>query len=258
MAIDKYEIIKQYMKSRIGATIVEMCCPEIESISGSVESASTRYWTALPYQSTDSFSFSMSSQEIIRSVPALKNNKFGSSSYLDDVYFIGVGRYEISGLNNSYGIGTNYFDQKLLGRNFGYSSNQMMPTQDPRYLADRMLLNASTEDLLFGELDYRYDLLTDELIFITPPVEGVVTLWLNWGFSPTRTIELVPMMYFDLFKKMVTFEFLETIIAARTGITLSNADFQMDSSDLISKRDALKEELEKEIKDTAIITGVWG
>jgi hypothetical protein len=256
--LDKYEMIKQYMKSRIGATIVEMCCPEAEAISGSVESASTRYWTAMPYQSTDSFSFSMMSQESIRSVQQLKTNKFGSTPYLDDVYFIGLGRYEVSGLNNSYGVQSNYFDQKLLGRNFGYNSSNSLHVQDPRYLADRMLHHASTEDLLFGELDYRYDLLTDELIFITPPIEGVVTLWLNWGFCPTRTIELVPMMHFDLFKKMVTFEFLETIIAARTGITLSNADFQMDVSDLISKRDALKEELEKEIKETTIITGVWG
>ena len=258
MAIDKYELIKSYVISRVGGNIVALCCPETDAIKDSVEAASTRFWTSFPYQSTDSITISMNSQEQTKSLDQAKTAKFGTSPYLDFVYFIGLGRYEVSGLNNSYGLGSNYFDQKLLGRNFGYHSSSNSPTEDPRYLADRMLVNASTEDLLFGELDYRYDLLTNELVFITPPIEGVITLWYNWGFCPTKTIELVPMMYFEVFKKMVTIEFLETIIAARTGLTLSNADYQLDMTDLISKRDSLKEELEKEIKDTVIITGVWG
>ena len=170
---------------------------------------------------------------------------------------IGIGRWDDSGLHNIHPVGTNYFDQKLLGRDFGYHAGYR-PVQDPRYLADRALFHSSTEDILFGEPDYRYDIVKQEITFILPPVEGYLHLWYNWGFCPTRTIELLPMSHFDLFKKMVTYEFLEILIAARTGVVLNDAGFQIDVIDLTKKRDDLKEEVEQELSDTAIIVGVWG
>lgn len=257
MALDKYEAIRRYMKSRVGAPIVELCEPEICATDDAVEAASTRYWTALPYQTEDKIRMSILNTTTTKTLSAIKTASFGTDIIGDEAYFLGIGRWDDSGLHNIHPSGTNYFDQKLLGRDFAYHPGAR-PIQDPRYLADRALLHSSTEDLLFGEPDYRYDIVKQELTFIFPPTEGILHLWYNWGFCPSKTIELLPMAHFDLFKRMVTLEFLEIIIAARTGVTLNDAGFQIDVTDLTNKRDSLKEEVQKELSDTAIIVGVWG
>lgn len=257
MAIDKYELIRKYVKSRVGEPIVALCDPEICAIETATEAATTRYWTALPHQTTEDFTVSINCDEIKKSISTIKDNAFGSNPLKDDAYFLGVGRYELSDLYDNDIIGTNYFDQKLLGREFGHHPGNF-PVQDPRYLADRVLAQESTSDLLFGTLDYRHDIVNNEIVFITPPIQGVAHIWWNWGFCPDRTIQLLPMVNFEVFKKMVTFEFLETIIAARQGLNITNADYELDVTDLVTKRDSLKEELQIEIEELAIITGVWG
>ena len=255
--LDKYELIRKYMKSRIGAPIVDLCDNELCATDEAVEAASTRYWTALPYQTTDEVYMSISCSQITKSVTTIIDEEFGTDPLKDDVYFIGVGRWDDSGLHNIHPLGTNYFDQKLLGKNFGYHPDNR-PIEDPRYLGDRALLNSSNEDLLFGEPDIQFDYVRNELKFILPPVEGTLHLWYNWGFCPERTIEVLPMVHFDIFKKMVSYEFLEIIIAARSALSFSNSDYELDITDLTNKRDALKEELDKELSDTAIIVGSWG
>ena len=245
------------MKSKVGAPIVELCAPEVCAIDEAVEAASTRYWTALPYQTTGEVQMSISCDEIRKDITEIEDESFGTTNPVkSDVYFLGVGRYDASGLYNISPLRTSEFDQRLLGRNFGYHPSNR-PIEDPRYIADRNLLNSSNEDMFFGEPDIHHDILNNQLRFILPPVEGTLHLWYNWGFCPEKTIEILPMVHFDIFKKMVTFEFLETIIAARSGLVLSNADFQLDFTDLTKKRDTLEEQLEKELADTAIITGVW-
>lgn len=257
MALDKYELIRRYMKSRLGAPIVELCETEVCAIDEAVEAAATRYWLALPYQTTDDFTISISCDEIKKDIDSIKDKAFGTNVLKDDAYFLGIGRYDLSDIYDTDVIGTNYFDQKLLGRQFGHHPGNF-PTQDPRFLADRVLAESSTSDLLFGELDYRHDIVNNEIVFITPPIQGVAHIWYNWGFCPTKTIQLLPMVHFDVFKKMVTFEFLETVIPARTTLSLSSADYQIDATDLIKKRDSLEEEIKKELSDLAIIPGVWG
>lgn len=260
MALDKYEAIRRYMKSRVGAPIVDLCEPELCATDEAVEAASTRYWTALPYQTEDKIRMSILNTENTKTLEAIKDVSFGTDvndPIRKDAYFFGIGRWDDAGLHNIHPLGTNYFDQKLLGKNFAYHPNYR-PVEDFRYLADRALLHSSTEDLLFGEPDYRYDIVKEEVTFILPPTEGVLHLWYNWGFCPSRTIELLPMAHFDLFKKMVTLEFLEVIIAARTGVVLSDAGFQIDVTDLTNKRDVLREEVDQELSDTAIIVGTWG
>lgn len=257
MAIDKCELIRRFIKSRIGAPIVDLCDPELKAVDEAVEAACTRYWLALPYQTTGRLLVSINCSEQLQTVESIKESSFGTSPRKDQAYFLGVGRYDLTGLHNINPLGTNYFDQKLLGKDFGYHPNQR-PIEDPRFLADRVLAHTSTEDLLFGELDYRYDYVEEQLVFITPPVQGTVHLWYNWGFCPENTIELVPMVYFDIFKKMVALEFIEIILASRSAMSLNNADFDLDVTDLTNKRDRLQEELDKEVPDTAISLGVWG
>lgn len=257
--IDKYELLKKYMKSRVGAPVVALCAPEECTLDEAVEAASTKYWTAMPYQTTDEIQMNATSGVRSKTIPAITDTAFGTASSVnkESAYFIGVGRYDESGLYNiAQSPATGHFDQMLLGQNFG-SHPGNNPIQDPRYAADRSLLTASTSSSLVGEPEIRHDIVQDALIFILPPVQGTLHLWLNWGFCPKETIRLLPMVHFELFKKLCTFEFLEIIIAARVGITLSNADFQLDVSDLTSKRDSLKEELDLMIANMAIITGVW-
>jgi hypothetical protein len=257
MALDKHELIRKYMRARIGAPIVELCEAEVCSIDEAVETCSTRYWTALPYQTTSKVNVSITSGDLNISLDTLKTNTFTDPELNEDAFFLGIGRYDLSGLHNISPLGTNYFDQRLLGKDFGYFPSNR-PMEDPRYLADRTLASVSTEDMLFGNVDYRHDIVKNELVFTLPPVEGTLHLWYNWGFCPERTIELLPMVHFDLFKKLASYEFLDIVLSARSGITLNNADYQLDLTELTQKRDALKEELDKDLADMATVTGVWG
>lgn len=257
MAIDKLELIRKYIKSRVGAPVIDLCEPELSATDEAVEAAATRYWTALPYQTTDQIPMSLSCSEVTKSISSIKDNAFGTSEIKEDAYFLGIGRYEDSGLYNTNYSGSNHFDQRLLGRSFGSNFDNQL-TEDPRYTADRVLLNSSQSDLFFGEPDFRHDIINDEMSFILPAVEGTLHCWYNWGFCPSKTIEVLPMVHFDLFKRMVAFEYLEILLAARSGLTLSNADYQLDVTDLTNKRDSLKEEIKEELSNIAIIPGVWG
>ena len=87
---------------------------------------------------------------------------------------------------------------------------------------------------------------------------GNATIWYGMGFTPDKTIEIVPMMYFATFQKMVAWEFIESVINGRTSITLSTADYEVNVSSLEKTRDKLKEEIEDELSSMARMPNVWG
>lgn len=254
---DKAESIKKYVVSRLGAPIVDLCDQELNAMDVAFEAASTRYWTAFPHQSTSIHEVAICTTNINQDIDALKTSTFTDTSIHDSSFFLGIGRYDLSN-NSSFNVGgSNYFDQRLLGKNVGYQSSNY-PTEDPRYLADRTLLSNTEEDFLTGELDYRHDVVNNSIKFITPNVHGRLHVWYNWGFCCEKTLELLPMLHFEIFKRMVTLEFIEIAIAARSSAIFSSADIALESSDLISRRDKLAEDLEKDIPLMSTTVGIWG
>lgn len=247
--------IRRYLSSRLGAPAVELCDSELNAMEVALESGASRYWTAFPHQTISTLYVSSSCGQAKHNIDTLKSTAFTNPGILDSVYFLGVGRYDLTTNASYHQSGSSHFDRKLLGRSTGGNPN--LPTEDPRYLADRVLLNSSEEDFLFGELDYRHDIVNNEIVFITPNIEGTATLWYNWGFCCEKTLELLPMVHFEVFKKIVALEFLEITLAGRSSVTL-NGDFSLDITDITSKRDALKEELKEEIANMSISVGVWG
>ena len=87
MSIDKYELIRRYLKSKVGAPIVDLCAPEVCAIDEAVEAAATRYWTALPYQTTDEIYMSISCEQITKAITTIQDEAFGSNPVKEDSYF---------------------------------------------------------------------------------------------------------------------------------------------------------------------------
>lgn len=255
--MDKRALIKTYLNSKIGAPIVDACDIELDAIETSFVLACTRYWTAFPYQTMYSFYSGINSAEIKHKIQDITDTAFSDIPEIkDSVYFLGVGRYDMSNNSSYYNTSSTHFDRHLLGRNAGWS-NTNMPMQDPRYLADRTLLANTNEDFLFGELEFRHDTLRNEIIFTVPYVEGYVTLWYNWGLSCEKTLDVLPMVHFEVFKKMVAFEFLDTVVAARSQLSIGSAEAQFDVSELASKRDIIKEDLDRDITNMSISPAMW-
>lgn len=251
---DKKDYIKKYVVSQIGAPIVAACDPEASAIDESVELASVDYWTALPYVTKKDYLLYVNSGELILNIDQQKSLMI-PSELEDCAYCLGIVREDKNNWRIPIAAGQNHFDNQLLGGKVNYYPNNFL-TSDPRYTADRLQYAASTEDMFTGDTDISLDVVTNQVKVIYPPVAGQLHLWWGWGFTPCKTIELMQFNHLVMFKKMVALQFVETVLASRTPVSL-DADFSIDASDLQSKRDRLQEQVDKELPELTDFVAQW-
>lgn len=254
--INKKDEVRSFITSRLGSPVVALCDNEDKAIDDAVIHASTEYWTALPYIKTHHILTSLNCSEIVLPVSDLKDLFFTNQEVKDSAYFLGIIRYDCVGRHHINSPYYNTFDVKLLGTKA--NSFNSLPLEDPRYINDQILRNSTNEDILFGELDYRYDQIEDNLLFTTPAYEGNIQLWIGWGFCSEKTIGYVPMNHFVTFKKLVALHFLEIVLSSRNSITFADADYQMETTELENKRDNLREEVSKEMSELSFSAMTWG
>lgn len=253
--LDKKEHIRNYIKSRVGAPIVEMCDTESMAIDEAFETASVDYWIHLPYVKKAHHFLTTNFGELSIDIQSQLNSQI-PEALRDHAYFVGITREDI--VNNLVPNSANsqYFDRMLLGSNINFSNENFL-ISDPRYEADRQQYLNSSEAMYFGETDIYVDNVTNKVIVTYPPVEGQLHLWWAYGFSAEKTIALLPMNHLKLFRKMVALEFIEIVLASRTPIQLSG-DFSIDVTDLQNKRGRLRDDLDKEIPETVNFVAQWG
>ena len=256
MALDKKDHIRKFLKGQLGDPIIGLCDSEGNAIDEAVEFASMEYWTSIPYVKKYAHTVKTGCGEASYSIPTYRD-LLVPAPHNDDAFFIGIIREDLSTRNVPSVGHQHHFDRILLGDNVNYSPDNY-PQSDPRYLADRVNYVNSTEDMLFGETDISIDTLTQEVVVVHPPVEGQLHLWWAWGFCAEKTIDKIPPNHLVLFRKMVAIHFIEMILASRTAVNLSNADFDVDSSDLRDKRDRLREEVDAQLPETALYVAQWG
>lgn len=258
MAINKKKSLENYIKARLGAPVADLCSSEVDAFKVACETASSEYWTAVPYVKTKSYSVSGAcNTELTVSLDALKTEFFPDATIRDNADFIGIVRYDYSDIYTRYPGNYNYFDYHLLGGKVNGHYNSNYPQQDPRYIADRIQHANTTEDMLFGELDYRHDILDNTIKFIFPDAQGSAVVWFGWGFCPSMTVDLIPANHFNTFRKMVAYYFVDTVIAARSALTL-DTDYTLSTDYLEKRADELKEEFQKGLADIATVPMVWG
>lgn len=266
MPLNKHEEIRKFVRAKVGDPVVKLCDNEVAAIDEAVSSASFKYWTALPYTKVDTIKSSTSGGAVTITWDSVLDKFITDPSSREESYFIGVQRYDIQ---QPFGavLPRRSFDLFLSGAQGVNVDNFGARSRGYRYnnISDELALINTQEDIVNGELDINYDYLNSTVEFTVPSHSGVksggfgnVAVWYGMGFTPSKTIDVVPMMYFATFQKMVAWEFMETIIQGRSAITLATADYQINLSALEKARDTLKEEIEEELASMARMPNVWG
>jgi hypothetical protein len=256
VAVDKRLLIRSYVESRLGAPITALCKTEDNAIESAETFACIKYWTAVPYTRDSSLTTDLSGGEKSVLVSDLKNLFFTDPDLRSDAYFLGIMKYDLNDSMMFTSLGFNVFDRYLLGNNAGFAQS-VFPTQDPRYSADRQMRFESTKKMFQGSLVYRHDPIEDKIVFITPSVLGVAVVWYGWGFCSTRTIEIMQYNHLTTFMKMVALEFVDIVLASRSAIQFTNADFIIKTEDLENKRDFLRSEVERDLAAIADAPIAW-
>lgn len=266
MPLNKRREVIKYVKAKVGDPIVKICANEVAAIDEAVSMASFKYWTALPWVKVGTVSSSTSGGSAIVSWNSVLDQFVTNPDLREEVYFLGVQRYDIQ---QPFGavMPRRSFDLFLSGASGINPEGHASFDRGYRYnyLYDELALINTQEDIVNGEIDINYDYVNETVEFTMPSHSGVkaggfgnATVWWGMGFSPKKTIDLVPMMFFTTFQKMVAFEFLDTVIEGRNAITLSSADYTVNYATLESKRDALKMEIDAELAGMARMPNVWG
>jgi hypothetical protein len=246
----KYLAVETYLRAQVGDPIVEALSSETDTIQNSINLALLSYWVAFPHLWMMQYS-SKARGTITDSVDNILNQAFlGNPDALKNAYFLGVTRVEDGALG---AIGNN-IDSYLLGVPYPNPSYKVYP--GALDLAE--IVRYRTEvSIITGEIEASYDEINGVVKFLTPNAYGQFTVFYGFGFTEAAGLSYLPYRMIPLFRKMVAVEFLTTVINARGNVAV-NADFKLDTSYLIKRRDALKDETDKEMADYMISTVMIG
>lgn len=259
-ASKKVSLIDRYVRSTIGAPILDACSMEKDALPVAYDLASVDYWVALPHTSLDSINLnnvggSCSCSYNIK-ISDIHVKAFPEAELRDKSYFIGITRFDQNnGVLSGYNADFNPVDAAILGMS---SPGSYYPgIDDPRYITDRLLLAESQNDVVTGEVDWTYDNVRREIKLIVPSMFGQITMWYGWGFVPEATTEYIPMNHLMVYAKMVALQFLSTIIAARSTIDFQG-DYTLNMDAIQSRREELKEEVTVELSNLSMMPAAWG
>ncbi len=256
MALDVQKAIKTYIEMKTGSSIVELCEGEMDAFTDACQVTANEYWLANPHLECASIISSNGCQQEIKvNVSDLEDQFFETQELKDSAYFIGVARYEFSDVYHRYPGTYNHFDYRLLGNRRNYYNEGYI--NDPRYIADRVQQSVTNEDLLFGELEYRYDALRKQVIYLLPEVEGSAQIWYAWGFCPSKTLDILPANHITAYKMTAAYHFLDAMIVGRSSLSL-DADYTLSTEFLQKLRDEIKEEADKAMAEISNTSLTWG
>lgn len=264
------------VRASLGDPILAALPTELGAMDSAIRLAALKYWTACPYiyQAVIIVDVSDAGQYILN-VPDLISAAFTNAApgVSDMAYYLGVRRVS----DATFGTSVRSFDSWLLGVPIGSdlgnaygSSNFTIGTSvnAPNVIDyDRMNLDATNFSAMTGRVEYKLDRVQSGgpvtgigrqgiIIFTMPSYYGQVTVEHGFGFDDPNC-SFIEMSHFDIFSRLVMYEFLDIVIQARTSIELQG-DFRINTTELMNRRQALQQSVAKDLSAISPIPMLWG
>ena len=118
------------------------------------------------------------------------------------------------------------------------------------------LLEATEEDYVHGEVEYRYDVTNRAYKFIGPIDYYQFTIVWGLAFLNDSDLEFIRPQYINIFSKLVLAEFLDIIIKSRSLVEISS-DVTLNISSLETQLSDLKTELQEELQKYVLIPAAY-
>jgi len=263
--MDKLDFIQTRVRALLADPIVAAIPTELAAVDSAIRVANLKYWTACPYKYTTTLAIDVFNQgTYIQQIDALTLGAFQNADPIaaKTAYYLGIVRMS----DASFGTSIRSFDSWLLGVPLGSSLGDSLGNQNYEYSGtlnppnlidyDRLYLDATNFQTMTGRVEYSIDIVQGTIKYLMPSFYGQLTIDHGFGFDD-RTMAFIPFNHFDIFTKLVSFEFLDIIIRARSSIEL-NGDFRINVNDIANRRDGFKEELRRDIPAISQMPIIWG
>lgn len=178
-------------------------------------------WAGLPATLTDNGNVIIPFDEVFKlATPKVPEDQ------LEHAYFLGVIKVERPSWNTY--SNPSMWDKQLLGVQVNNSNYDIMKT----------LLSNTLDELSTGQPNYVINRMQNRIEVFLPWGLGLMSWQIGIGFDSPEYVEMTKV---DMLCKFISCRFIESLIQARSGVSL-NADFDIDVSALKDRLAKLKEE----------------